>query len=785
MSRPSTASGPPLIPFPPTRTRRERTPAPLRVVEAPAARPFAVFESKLRVPDVRAGIVSRAGLVNRLRAEREARLASIVAPAGYGKTTLLAQWAARDERAVAWLTVDERDNDPLVLLRHLATMFDRVEPVGSAVLEALAAPHPAVWADAAPRLAAAVASRRTPFVAVLDDADELRRGDAADLVAAVAEHVPEGSILALAGRVDPALPVARLRAGGRLLELGPDELALSRRDSLLLLRASGLELDEDDASELAARTEGWATGLFLATLALEHASPPARASELRGDDRYLVDYFRSEELSRLSPERLAFLRRTAVLERLSAELCDALLDRDDSAGELEAIRRAGLFLVPLDRNDGWYRYHPLFRDALRHELEQHEPKRVRVLHRRAASWFEAHGDAASALHHAQAARDAKRAARLLTTLALPGSGETHESIDRWLDRFAATAQLEEHPDVASLGAWTHALRGRAEDAERWLDTAERSARAVAVSDGSPSVEPWLALVRAALCAHGVERMTRDGANALAGLPAESRWRPTALVLEGVARALAGDRRRAEESLAAAVEAGERVGDDDARVLATAECWLLAASAGEHDAAERLALQARHLVDGDDTGGLAGSALAYAAAARAFLRHGRWDDARHELLAAERLAGSLTQALPWLAVQTRTALGAAYVTLRDRAGAMAQLAECERILARRPHLGTVTAAVDELRRGVDDLPGPRDGRSSGLTAAELRLLPLLATHLSFREIGERLYVSRNTIKTQAISTYRKLGVSSRSAAIERAVELGLVAGDAGEHVVRSG
>ena len=505
-----------------------------------------------------------------------------------------------------------------------------------------------------------------------------------------------------------------------------------------------------------------------------------------GDDRFLADYFWSEHLSRLSAERLAFLRRTSVLERLSGELCDAVLEREGSALELASIARAGLFLVPLDRHGGWYRYHRFFRDALRRELEQHEASLVHGLHVRAADWLEAHDDAEGALVHARACGDAGRAGRILTTIGLPGASVGPRAVERWLDAFGGEERLEAQPAVAALGAWVHALRGRPEDAERWLASADLAPADGPLPDGSASPRPWIALVRAALCADGAEQMGRDADDALAGLPPESAWRPTALVLEGVAQALRDERDDADATFAAAAEAAQRRGEADADALATAERALLAATAGDQSAAEQLALRAREVAVGDPVEEHVGRALAHAVAARALLRHGRWDEARHALEAAEALAGSLSHALPWLAVQVRVELGAAHVTLRDRSAAAAQLAECERILALRPDLGSLADAVADLRRQLDGLPAAGDGHGTGLTGAELRLLPLLATHLSFREIGERLYVSRNTIKTQAISAYRKLGVSSRSAAIERAGELGLVdAGDtaAGEFIRR--
>ena len=761
----------------PGRAKRERPPerpdSNLVAVEPRAARPFVVFESKLRVPDLPPGTVWRKALVNRLRAEKSHRLATVVAAPGYGKTTLLAQWAERDERPFAWLSVDEHDNDPLILVRHLAASFDRVEALDRPMLDLLAAPGPSVWSAAAPALATALSSPSRPLVVVLDGADLLRPGDSAEVVLALADSVPEGSMLVLTGRRQPPLPIARLRASKRLLELGASELALSRREAQLLLRGAGATLGEEDFARLLAQTEGWAAGLYLAALALGGTPESEEAAGFSGRHRYISQYFHSEHLSRLAPDRLAFSQRSSVLDRMCSPLCDAVLASENASTELEAIEQSSLFLVPLDSEGGWFRYHHLLRDTLRRELEHAEPELVPVLHRRAADWYEARGDPEHALDHAESAGDAKRAARILSVVALPvyydgGIG----TVETWLERFPAQAPLEAYPAVAVLGGWMHALHGRAEKAERWLDKAQRGPVDETLADGSTG-RVWIALLRAAMFAGGVERMEQDVDAALAELPAESQWLPTALVLQAAVSALRGEPDVADARFAAAAETAERLDATDARLVAIAERSLLAAASGDHVEAERLALEARELLAAGPVEDYVTGAIVRAAAARAFLRHGRWDDARRELTTAEGLAGLLTHALPWFAVETRLALGAAYVTMRDRDGACAQFAEIENVLALRPRLGVLVDQAADLRKQIDELPAVLDGRRSSLTAAELRLLPLLATHLSFREIGERLYVSRNTIKTQAISAYRKLGVSSRSAAIERASELGLV------------
>jgi LuxR family maltose regulon positive regulatory protein len=236
------------------------------LVEPERSLAFDVIASKLTIPDVRRGSVSRTALVNRLRAAGAFPCVVVVAPAGYGKTTVLAQWAAKDARPFAWVSIDGRDNDPIVLLRHLAAALDSIDPIETGVLEALGSREPSVWSAVMPRLAAHLASRKSPFVLVLDDVDLLESDDAIEIIATLMENLSPRSIVALAGRRQPKLPVASLRVGGPLLEFGPYELALSRREGEMLLRACAVDLDEDAMVDLLERTEGWSAGIFLTAL---------------------------------------------------------------------------------------------------------------------------------------------------------------------------------------------------------------------------------------------------------------------------------------------------------------------------------------------------------------------------------------------------------------------------------------------------------------------------------------------------------------------------------------
>jgi LuxR family maltose regulon positive regulatory protein len=728
---------------------------------------FDVVESKLRPPPVRAESVLRTALVNRLRATGAFPIVLVIAPAGYGKTTLLSQWAARDARPFAWVSVDERDNDPYVLLKHVAAALDRIEPLGAHVTEAFERSEWPVWDAIVPRLSAELSSR-SPFVIVLDGADALVATDSSEAIGILIENIPPGSMIALTGRALPRMPVATLRVAEPLLEIGPYELALSRREAEILLRSSGVELDETELAGLLRRTEGWAAGLRLAALATleDGVSRPA------GDDNYIADYLGSEYLSRLEPRVLRFLRRTSVLERMCAPLCNAVLSARGSAGELEEIERANLFLVPLDHHRGWCRYHHLFRDVLQRELAEQEPDLVPVLHRRAAAWYEAHLDPESALFHAHAAGDIDDEARILGSIAQ----QVHDSgraavVEDWLDLFDVDERLDRHPAVAIQGSSILAARGHAEEADRWLHAAERGV--ASRRRGVAAVRPRIAVMRAALCADGATQMQADAEAAVARLASDDPWRPAALLVRGAAAMLFRDLERADAVLTEAVERATTIGSTETRAIALGERSMLAAAREDVRTADALAEEAQRVVEEGALADYPTSALALAASARSRLRHGQWDHARRLLTTATRLTPHLTYALPWLAVQARTELADAYVTLRDREAARQMLEEVRGLLVVRPDLGVLGESVAQLELELAAMPEARAGAGSGLTPAELRLLPHLSTHLSFREIGERLHVSRNTIKTQAISVYRKLGVSSRSEAVAFAEDIGLV------------
>ena len=429
------------------------------------------MRAKLEVPVPRPGLIERPRVVNRLAGARDRRLVSIVAPPGYGKTTVLGQWAARDERAFAWVSLDHRDNDPFLFLAYVAeALGESVEP---AVLKALRSAAGVPWKSALPRLGSALASVRDPVVLVFDDVHKLEEHDCLDVLAALLAHVPTGSQIVLAGRTGAGVGLAKLRADGELLELGPAELALTNDEAHALLDAAGVDATETEAQALNERAEGWAAGLYLAALA-----SPAGGSSLAsfgGDDRFVTDYLRAEELAGVTTEKLEFLLRTSVLERMSGPLCDAMLERRDSTRLLEELEAENLFVIPLDRRRQWFRYHHLFREMLRAELERREPELGRTLSRRAADWCETNGQLEVAIDYLEAAGDMDEVARLVGSCGFPylRSGRV-TTVERWLAMFDDPALLERYPAIAVFGTWLHVLRGRPDAGERWALAVESS-----------------------------------------------------------------------------------------------------------------------------------------------------------------------------------------------------------------------------------------------------------------------------------------------------------------------
>jgi LuxR family transcriptional regulator, maltose regulon positive regulatory protein len=737
-----------------------------------AAPSFPILESKLTPAPTRPGLVSRVQLLDWLEASAATPVVAICAPAGYGKTMLAAELAKRDPRPFVWLSVDRHDNDPTVLLTYLAIGLDRVEPIDPAVLGVLASRGASIRQTVLPQLGAALAAKALPVVMVLDDVQLLHDQQGLDALAVLVDHLPTGSQLVVISRGEPLLPVARWRAEGRLVELGPGELAMSPMEAGLLLSAAQVELPKGEVAELTRRTEGWPVALYLAALSIK-AQPAADRVGLSGRDRFLVDYLKSALLAHLSPTEVQFLTRTAVLDRLSGPLCDAVLGTTGSAAVLASLERSNLLVIPLDRQRDWYRYHPLFRELLRGQLERHQPELVAKLTLRAARWCQDQGLVEAAIGYAMDAGDADLVAQGVeqAVISVYRSGRL-ATVQAWFDWFDDHDLIQQYPAVAMLGAWVQALGGHAAAAERWADAAERGSYAGRLPDGSASIEGWRALLRAKLCRHGVRRMRADAELALNLIPVGSLWRAPAQLLLGIAHLLAGDHSLADRAVAEAVEVAQDTGATVAASVALAERAILAIGRQDWQVAGTLVEQARSVVASARLEECVTSLVVYAAGARVAIHHGDLDQAEQDLARAQQLRPLATHALPYYAVQARLELTRAHLALADMAAAQRVMVEVDDLLRWRPDLGTFPEQASQLRSQLDHL-GSHAIRAAPLTTAELRVLPLLATHLTFREMGQQLFVSQHTVKTQAMSIYRKLGASSRGQAVQRVQEMGLL------------
>jgi LuxR family transcriptional regulator, maltose regulon positive regulatory protein len=444
---------------------------------AATAAPDAVLATKLHVPQTRRGFVARPRLADRLTEPHQAQLILVCAPAGFGKTTLLADWVRRSQRPVAWLSLDEADNDPARFWRHATAALDRVRPVDADRVAALLHDlQPTSFEAAVTVLVNELAGVADEVVLVLDDYHLIQAAPVHASVGFLLEHLPAPLRLVVASRADPPLPLARLRARGQLAELRERDLRFTPQEAAELLHAAvGPELPEAAVAALADHTEGWVAGLQLAALSLQgHADPAGFVAGFSGSHRFVLDYLAEEVLDRQPPQLRRFLLETSVLERLCGPLCEAVTGHADSQALLEQAERANLFLVPLDEVRGWWRYHQLFADLLRARLAQEQPERLPELHRAAAGWCERHGLVDDAVRHALAAGESSWVARLIEqhTDAMLWRYE-HATVRRWLEALPAEL-VRSRPRLCLARALAAVIGVRLEAAASLLADAERA-----------------------------------------------------------------------------------------------------------------------------------------------------------------------------------------------------------------------------------------------------------------------------------------------------------------------
>jgi LuxR family transcriptional regulator, maltose regulon positive regulatory protein len=720
--------------------------------------------------------VSRPELVERLAGGAPRRLTVVSAPAGWGKTTMLAAWAASDRRPFAWLSLDAGDSQIGRFWTYLVAALQSVEPgIGAQALGLVTAPGVDVEREALPVLLNDLADLRKSIVLALDDYHLIQSSELHAQMAFFVERLPSNCEVAIATRAEPPLPLARMRVRGEALELDAAQLRFSQDETDALLNdVLRLELRPEQVRVLLRRTEGWAAGLYLAALSLRH-QPDAGGfiDAFAGDDRHIVDYLGSEVLAGLPSDVREFLLRTSVLDRLSAPLCDALTGTRAAARLLPEIERSNLFLVPLDERREWYRYHHLFAELLRLELARAHPEAAPGLHRRAAAWHLERGDPDRAIRHTIGAGDHDAAAELIAahwTAWILERG-AHGDVDAWL---SALPQDVVRSDARLCVARMIVAQstGRMEGAEEWVGAAD----AALGPDASARLRTDVAAVRSAFYVIAGDAGTASG---IAG-PAidrgarDSVWYPVAYGARAHARRWSGDTDGALEDFDGYMRESAARNQILSVISTTGSLALMHAEAGRwreaQEAANRALEMTQHMLGEHWMMGNTHTALA--------LLHAHRGD-REAALAAGARAVELVRrgGVPGDRANTLLTVAALRHDAGDESEAVDLVEEARAILM--PCADPGSLVVERLERAERTLRpraaiAARDaGPGEELTDRELAVLRLMSTRRSQREIGRELYVSVNTVKTHSRNVFRKLRASGRQEAVERARELGLL------------
>jgi LuxR family transcriptional regulator, maltose regulon positive regulatory protein len=731
-----------------------------------------VIRPKLQAPTQRSEQVIRPRLLERLGSAIERKITLASAPAGYGKTTLLAQWShsVGDSLYFAWVSLDEQDNDPARLWRHIVEALHLAAPeedFGTDVLVGISVTRRSLFETSLPMLINVLAELDRRLILVLDDYQFVTNDDCHEAVAFFVEHLPENVHLVLASRSDPPLPLGRLRARGEMNEIRDEQLAFSEEEAAYLLNERmGLDIGSDDLRLLLERAEGWPAGLYLASLSLQNREDKhAFIEAFQGSDRYIVDLLAEEVLASIPEEVREFMLRTSILRRLTGPLCDAVVDREGSGKLLRELARSNLFLIPLDERGEWYRYHQLFSQFLRYELESSSPEMVPVLYGRASAWLEGEGFFDGAIRHAVAATDHERAGLLVArhwySYVLAGQMAT---VEGWLESLPEV-QISHDPALLLVEAWICILSGRGEEGERLLTLAESIPHEGPLPDGTASVESGTATIRGIFGFGGV-RSTLEAARRAVESEPELTSPRAALMRFGVGSSyyLSGETSLARKRLEEALELTEAA-QPLLRMVSLSYLSIIAADEGRLDEAGWLAREARSHLSTFGVQGMPQSSWVPIALGYVLAKRGDLVEAQAELESGLSVRRKVPDLSPWPTLIGLLALAQVYLASGDRGRAREALAEARTILERYPDSGIFPEILVREERGLRK-GRQRDGSLDGeLTERELDVLRLLVGELPVTQIAQSLYVAPSTVRSQVKSIYRKLGASSREEAVE--------------------
>jgi LuxR family maltose regulon positive regulatory protein len=711
-------------------------------------------------PEIRGPQVRRGRRVfDALDEERGAAVLCLRAPAGYGKTTLLAQWVADDTRPTVWLHVPPAAADAHWVVHQLV---DALAGAGgfSGQVRLPSSSDPATWhLDTLPSLERLLASVPMPVVVVVDNAD-LLRGEAWDsLLDALVRSLPEGSQLALALRGDLPGALWRLHGQGQVALLGPDVLAFDVDGVARLIGGLGMPATPQLVDRIMAATQGWPIAVYLAARAARTAPPESLRSVT--DIAGLSEYLREDVVSRLPGDDARFLSRVCVVPDLTPEACDRLAGTDDAALRLRRLSSEYQLLTAAQASGDAYRIHPLLVDFLERELRTTDPQGWAEAHRVASEVEEARGDLDSAVHHAKQAGDDDRLADLVWGHTAVELGRGRRAVvSRWLSGLSED-RLGARGGLALAAAWEATESGD-------MARVGRLALAAAglVEEGTTPDGLDLGLLEATIGADGLAAIETLTSAFIESKKRDDRWQTLAHFLLGVSLLFRDD----PEGAVRAFDEGYRLCVVLDVPLIMGHCLAGRANAALHTGDEHKAVscirELRELVVVHRLDAVASSAPMLTASTQGYVLEGRHADARHEAARALRMTAMMRGITPWHAVHGRLTLAQAYLALGDPARAAVLLEEAG------DERGPATASpvldrlYDETRDRLEAASATLDG-AAALTTAEIRVLQYLPGHLSFPQIADELFLSRHTVKTQALSAYRKLGVHTRSEAIVRA------------------
>jgi LuxR family transcriptional regulator, maltose regulon positive regulatory protein len=741
-----------------------------------------LIETKLHAPPVRGEWVQRQELIRQLTGSG-AKLVLVSAPAGFGKTTLVAQWrsSAVGSTPFAWVSLDRGDDDPDRLWWHVVSALQRGVPAfgGAEILQALVGQAPDFDGRVLPLLVnelAALGERGKRIVLVLDDYHLIKERSCHDQVAWLLLHLPASAQIVIVTRADPPLPLGRMRAAGEMVEFRAHDLRFAPAEAGALVSAvSAAELSEPDLADLVERTEGWPAGVYLAALCLRaDLTPSAFISQFTGDNRFIVDFLVDDVLNQQPGEVRQFLTRTSILDRFCASLCDAVVGTAGTSKIIDVLQRENLFVVPLDDNRQWFRYHHLFAQVLRGQLARTEPALVPSLHERASAWHQASGAADEAITHALAGGDHAGAIALIARHHhwYVGSGRIG-TVRRWLG-LLGDEKIAGSPLAAHCAMWAAALSGDQASVRRWLPVVRGAKGNGPLPDGMRSFEFSAALLQSSFGFDGIGPMRAAGARATAlETDPGSPWFTLAHSTFGLALYFSG-----EFELAAQHLRNTRMGSAplaQTRLQAQMVMTLLAVEVGKMDQAEEHASAAMDIVadPGQGLGNAPQSSIAYIASGAVHAASGRLQQARHDLERATQIRRRWPGIGPWPTVETLLRLAPVLADTGDRAEAAALLGEARQIITSLPDgADAQLARLEQLERQFS-ARSRTVALAEPLTERELDVLRLLRGPLSLRDIAGELYVSPNTVKTHTQAIYRKLGASDRQEALAKARELGLI------------